>query len=168
MKIFNLKPITVKEYIFNEEYLKESQRSSHLESGFYFECKVINALKTMIVGFDILYTVGGEESYEEVIASANPYEQTITVTNVYEEGAGEILLSYKSACSFNLENEGFDTDILSLTTFLSDYNLHTQTFLNSYKPDLLRLEEELFSSATLKSNALCAIENLKGNNMYEF
>lgn len=88
--------------------------------------------------------------------------------DIYEEGAGEILMSYKSSCQFNLENEGFDADILSMSNFLSDYNIHTQTFLNQYKSESLQLEQELFMHPNLHSNAKIAIGNLRGNNMYEF
>ena len=168
MKIFNLQPITVKEYIFNKEHLAESQSSSNLESGFLFDCKVIDSLKTMIITFTILYTVGGVESQEEVIISKNPDEWIVRGTDIYEEGAGEILMSYKSSCQFNLENEGFDADILSMSNFLNNYNIHTQTFLNQYKSESLQLEQELFMYPNLQSNAKIAIGNLRGNNMYEF
>lgn len=57
MKIFNLQPITVKDYIFSKEHLAESQSSSNLESGFLFDCKVVDSLKTMIITLKILYTV---------------------------------------------------------------------------------------------------------------
>jgi len=168
MKIFNLQPITIKEYIFNEKYLKESQSCSGLEGGFYFDCKVVDSLKTIIITFEILYTVGGVESQQEIVMSSNSNEWIVMGTDVYEEGAGEILMSYKSYCQFNLENEGLVADILSMSNFLKEYNAHTQSFLNQYKPESLKLEMELFGNGNINSSAMCAIENLKGSNMYEF
>lgn len=168
MKIFNLQPITVKEYIFNQEHVAERQNNCNFEYGFFFDCKRVDSLKTMIITFDILYTVGGIESHEEVVISDNPDEWIVMGTDIHEDGAGEILMSYKSCCQFNLENEGFDADLLSISNFLSEYNIHTQTFLNQYKPQSLQLEKELFTHPTLQANATIAIDNLRGSNMYEF
>ncbi|MDN3585813.1 hypothetical protein QWY86_03985 [Pedobacter aquatilis] len=168
MKIFNLQPITVKEYLFNEEHLVERMNDGHFEYGFSFNCSIVGSIKTMIVEFKILYSVGGSESHEEIFMTDNPNEWLVMGTSIYEDGAGEILLSYKSYCKFNLENEGFEADVISMSEFLNDYNIHTQTFLNQYKPDSLVLEDDLFAYKTLKSNAMNAIENLKGSNMYEF
>jgi len=168
MKIFNLQPITVKEYIFNQEHLAESQSSCNLEVGFQFDCKVVNSLKAMIITFEILYTVGGVVSNQEMSIFNNTNELLVMGTNVYEEGAGEILMYYKSSCEFNLENEGFETDVLSMCNFLSEYNTHTQKFLNQYKPESFQIEKDIFMHPIVQSNAITAIENLKGNNMYEF
>lgn len=169
MKIFNLKPITVKEYIFNEEHLAESLKENSYESGFDFECSEVDSLKTMIISFEILNTVGGVEWTETIIPTDDPNKWSVQVSGITtEEDEAETLMSYKSSCQFNLENEGFETDVLSLTDFLSEYNVHTKTFLNQYGLKTPQFEREQLSRHALEQNAIIAIENLRGNNMYEF
>ncbi|MBC6112259.1 hypothetical protein ACFOG5_19955 [Pedobacter fastidiosus] len=167
MKIFNIQPIQLNEYIFNEEHLEESRKENSYESGFGFECMVVDSLKTMIITFEILNTVGGIEWTETIIPTDDPNKWSVQV-NGMETDDGEILMSYKSSCQFNLENEGFETDVLSLTDFLSEYNIHTQTFLDQYGFKSAKMEREPLSRHALKENAIIAIENLRGNNMYEF
>jgi len=170
MKIFNLQPITVTEYIFNEAHLAESRNSHSYSSGFEFMCSVVDSLKTMVISFDILSTVGGVEWEETIISSDDPNGWTAELHGVeVEEDAGDILVSYKSSCRFNLENEGLDADIKSMTDFLEEYYLHTQKFLSQYGfESLAAREEEMRMNYRLRSDALIAIENLRGANMYEF
>jgi len=60
MKIFNLTPITVNSYLLNAGHLAESHTNVGYESGFSFTGTMIDSLKTMIITFNILYTVGGK------------------------------------------------------------------------------------------------------------
>ncbi|RZL62460.1 MAG: hypothetical protein EOO93_08695 [Pedobacter sp.] len=122
----------------------------------------------MIITFEILYTVGDSEYEEEIFFTDDPNELLVIGSSTVEEGAGDILMSYKSYCQFNLENEGYDADVLSLIDFLNGYYQHTQKFLDQYGIELLGLEKEQFLSDNIKANAKCAIENLQGSNMYEF
>ncbi|QPH38773.1 hypothetical protein [Pedobacter endophyticus] len=170
MKIFNLQPITVTKYIFNEAHLAESHNGHSYSSGFEFKCSVVDSLKTMVISFDILSTVGGVEWEETIISSDDPNGWTVELHGVeVEEDAGDILVSYKSSCRFNLENQGLDADIKSMTDFLGEYYLHTQKFLNQYGFESLEAqEEEMRMNYTLRADALIAIENLRGANMYEF
>ncbi|TCD04542.1 hypothetical protein EZ449_16435 [Pedobacter frigidisoli] len=167
MKIFNVQPITVNEYIFNEEHVAESLNGNSYESGFGFECIIVDSVKTMIVTFEILISVGGIEWTDTIIPTDDPNKWSVQV-NGMETDDGEILMSYKSSCQINLENEGFDADVLSLTDFLSKYNTHTQTFFNLYGFKSAQMERESLSRQALEENAIIAIENLRGNNMYEF
>ncbi|WP_316808420.1 hypothetical protein [Pedobacter agri] len=168
MKIFNLEPITVKEYIFNKSFLAQSHSSHSSSYGFDFDCKVIDSQKTMIITFEILHTVGDGDYEEEIFFADGPNELLVVGSSTVAEGAGDILMSYKSSCQFNLENEGYDVDILSLIDFLTAYHVHTQKFLDQYGFKSFGLPEEAFFPHNILSNAKCAIENLLGSHMYEF
>lgn len=166
MKIFNIKPITVTEYIFKEEHFTKSLTDSSYESGFNIDGEVIESLNTLIITFHILYTVDDETSrFIEYTNDPNTY-------SIHIEGemfSGEIFLSYKSSCQFNFESEGFDADVLSITEFLAEYCTHTREFMKQYgfKP-IAKKEEGIRMYQTVKADALLAIDNLRANNMYKF
>lgn len=166
MKIFNLEPINVTGYVFNEQHLAKSHTNYSYESGFSFTGEVIQSLNTLIVTFDILYTID-EDVVDLILPSYTPDKFTIHIEG--EIGSGDIFLSYNSSCQFNFESEGFDADLLSITEFLAEYCAHTKAFFNQYgfKP-ILKKEEEMRMLQTIRADALVAIDNLRGNNMYEF
>jgi len=168
MKIFDLQPITITEYIFNEQHLADSYNSQSGSYGFDFQCMVVDSQKKMIITFEILHSIGDVEYEEEIFLTDDPNELLIVGSSTVGEGAGEVLMSYKSSCQFNLENEGYDADVVSLTELLTEYYAHTQKFLDEYGFKSLRLQREALLPHDIESSARCAIENLKGNNMYEF
>jgi len=165
MKIFNVQPITINEYIYNDEFLSESQTNRCYSSGFEITGEKNESLNTMYITFNIVYNVGSTND-EEVVTHTGPGKYSISIS--FGEG-GDVFISYKSSCQFNFENEGFDADVTSLTDFLRDYQAHTRSFFNQYghKP-LIAIEEETRKQQLLLANAEIAIENLRANNMYEF
>jgi len=165
MKIFNLQPITINEYIYNDEFLAESQTDWGYSSGFEITGEKVGALNTMYISFDIVYNVGSTNE-EEVVTHTGPGKYSVAIS--FEEG-DDVFISYKSSCQFNFESEGFDADVTSLTDFLRDYQAHTRSFFNQYghKP-LIAIEEETRKQQPLLADAKIAIENLRANNMYEF
>ena len=165
MKIFNVQPIGVNEYIYNDEYLAESQTNRCYSSGFEITGEKSESLNTMYITFNIVYNVGSTND-EEVVTHIGPGKYSIAIS--FEEG-GDLFISYKSSCQFNFESEGFDADVTSLTDFLRDYQAHTRSFFNQYghKP-LIAIEEEMRKQQSLLADAEIAIENLRANNMYEF
>lgn len=165
MKIFNVQPITINEYIYNDEFLSESQTNRCYSSGFEITGEKNESLNTMYITFDIVYNVGSTND-EEVVTHTGPGKYSIAIS--FEEG-GDVFISYKSSCQFNFESEGFDADVTSLTDFLRDYQAHTRSFFNQYghKP-LIAIEEETRKQQPLLADAEIAIENLRANNMYEF
>ncbi|WP_316801996.1 hypothetical protein [Pedobacter nototheniae] len=166
MKIFNVQPIQVIEYILNEEHLDKSHKNYSYESGFGFTGRVIESLNTMIITFGINYTIDDDHCASNVYPS-NSNKFSIQVEG--EIGDGEIFFSYSSSCQFNFKSEGFEEDLQSMIEFLDGYYEHTQTFLTQYAPIQLKAkEEEIRMKHTLKANALAAIENLRENNMYQF
>lgn len=168
MKIFDLQPITITEYIFNEQHLADSYNSQSGSYGFDFQCMVVDSQKKMIITFEILHSIGDVEYEEEIFLTDDPNELLIVGSSTVGESAEEVLMSYKSSCQFNLENEGYDADVVSLTELLTEYYAHTQKFLDEYGFKSLRLQREALLPHDIESSARCAIENLKGNNMYEF
>ncbi|MDQ0638070.1 hypothetical protein QF042_001635 [Pedobacter sp. W3I1] len=165
MKIFNVQPISVNEYIYNDEFLSESQTDRCYSSGFEITGEKVGALNTMYISFDIVYNVGSTNE-KKVVTHLGPGKYSVAIS--FEEG-DDVFISYKSSCQFNFENEGFDADITSLTDFLRDYQAHTRSFFNQYghKP-LIAIEEETRKQQPLLADAEIAIENLRANNMYEF
>ena len=165
MKIFNVQPITINEYIYNDEYLEESKRSRSYSSGFDITGDKVNGLNTLYINFDILFHVGTTNE-QTVVTHTGPGKYEIASS--FEAGE-DLFISYKSSCQFNFESEGFDSDLASLTDFLTDYQVHTNLFFNQYgyKP-LIPIEEETRLFQTLIADAELAIENLRANNMYKF
>ncbi|EHQ30357.1 hypothetical protein [Mucilaginibacter paludis] len=167
MKIFNIQPIKITEYIFNEQLLAKTLTDQSYGSSFSITGKKVESLNTMIISYNINYTVGeGGNDRRVFIPSDDPTQYTIHVE--FEE-CTELLVSYNSSCQFDFESEGFDADMISLTEFLRDYDTHTKTFLMNYgyKP-VLDMEEDSRIRSPLHENALVAIENLRLNNLYEF
>ena len=166
MKIFNVKPITINEYIYNDQYLKESKTSYDYQSGFEITGEKVGEINTMFITFDILYCVDAITDDKEIVSATGPNTWNI---NVSFSIGDEVFISYKSSCQFNFESEGFDADVTSLTDFLKDYQAHTRSFFNQYghKP-LIAIEEETRKQQPLLADAEMAIENLRANNMYEF
>lgn len=117
MKIYNIQPIKVTEYIFNEEHLAKSATGSGYESGFSYNGRKTESLNTLAITFDIRYNVGKNE---------------------------DLLLSYKSYGQFNFESEGFDADVLSITKFLNEYYTHTEAFFQQYGLKTIQEEEKRF------------------------
>lgn len=166
MNIFNIQPIKVTQYIINDRHLAKSRTNYSYESGFDFKCNVVDSLNTMIITFELLYTVGGD--FDDLILPSNNSNQFIIEVKG-KFGGGDVFLSYNSSCQFNFENEGFDADVLSLTDFLGEYYIYIKTFLNQggFEP-VKEIEEKVRMSHPLKADAICAIDNLRANNMYEF
>lgn len=166
MKIFNVQPITINEYIYNDQYIKESKTSYDYQSGFEITGEKIGETNTMFISFEILYCVETVTDDKEIVSPTGPNTWDV---NVSFSIGDEVFISYKSSCQFNFESEGFDADVTSLTHFLTDYQAHTSLFFSQYgyKP-LLAIEEETRLRHTLTSDAKLAIENLRENNMYEF
>lgn len=165
MKIFNLQPISINEYIYNSEHLAESKTNWGYSSGFEITGEKVGSLNTMYISFDILYNVGSTNE-QQVVTHTGPGKYSITFS--CEEGE-DVFISYKSSCEFNFESEGFDADLAALTDFLKEYHAHTKSFFSQYgyKP-LVEIEEDTRMRHTLTADAKIAIENLRGNNMYEF
>ncbi len=165
MKIFNVQPITINEYIFNDEFLAESKINWGYSSGFEITGEKVESLYTMYITFDIIHTVGTTND-EEVVTHTGPGKYSVAIS--FEEGE-DVFISYKSSCQFNFESEGFDADVTSLTHFLTDYQAHTSLFFSQYgyKP-LLAREKETRKQQPLIADAKLALENLRANNMYEF
>jgi hypothetical protein len=166
MKIFNVQPIRINEYICNDEHLTESKTNWGYSSGFEITGEKAGALNTMYITFEIVYNVGSTND-EEVVTHTGPGRYSIAIS--FQEGEEDVFISYKSSCQFNFESEGFDEDVTSLTDFLRDYQVHTRSFFNQYghKP-LIAIEEETRKQQPLLADAEIAIENLRANNMYEF
>lgn len=140
MKIFNLQPITVLEYIAVKENLNSANRAAAYGPEFSFGAKKIDSLNLMSVDFSIYY-YGGED---------------------------QLVFSYKSYTSFNFESEGFDSDLTSLTHFIENYYEHTESFLEQYgiitqeKIEILMgLNDRLF----FKKYANTMIDNIRSNNI---
>jgi len=166
MKIFNVQPITINEYIFNDEYIAESLPPTRYESHFNITGEEIDGLNTLFVTFNINYYVDHSVDEENIVTPISPNSWNIQTSFSIGE---EEFISYKSSCQFNFESEGFDADVLSLTEFLTDYQAHTKSFFSQYgyKP-LIPIEEETRMLLTLKADAEVAIENLRARNMYDF
>lgn len=165
MKIFNQQPIRINEYIYNDEFLAESQKDWAYSSGFEITGEKSESLNTMYITFDIVYNVGSTNE-EEVVTHTGPGKYSIAIS--FEEGE-DVFISYKSSCQFNFESEGFDADVASLTDFLRDYQAHTRSFFSQYghKP-LIAIEENTRKQQPLIADAELAFENLRANNIYEF
>lgn len=167
MKISNIQPIIVNGYVFNQYQFKKTLTDHYYESGFRFRMKKSGSLNTMIISYNISYTVGenGDDS-SVLIPSDDPKYYTI---HFQGEEPTEILVSYDSSCRFDFESGGFDADMVSLAEFLRDYDSHTKTFLMNYgyKP-VLDMEKDSRRRYPLNKCALSAIDNLRLNNMYEF
>lgn len=166
MKIFNIQPITINEYIYNDQYLKESKTSYDYQSGFEITGEKVGEINIMFITFDILYCVDAITDDKEIVRPKGPNTWDI---NVSFSIGDEVFISYKSSCQFNFESESFDADITSLTDFLRDYQAHTISFFNQYghKP-LIAIEEETRKQQPLLADAEIAIENLRANDMYGF
>ncbi|TCD15644.1 hypothetical protein EZ456_24390 [Pedobacter psychrodurus] len=166
MKIFNQQPITINEYIYNDQYLKESKTSYDYQSGFEITGEKIGEINTMFITFDILYCVDAITDDKEIVSPTGPNSWDI---NVSFSIGDEVFISYKSSCQFNFESEGLAADVASLTNFLTDYQAHTKQFFSQYgyKP-LIPIEEGMRKQQPLIADAELAIENLRANNMYEF
>ncbi|SER84244.1 hypothetical protein [Pedobacter rhizosphaerae] len=163
MKIFNVQPVQVNEFIFNPELLSTSAISQCYQSGFDFEFDLLNSF-TII--FEIYHTVG-DDFADELIPGDQPNEFTVGIGA--ECGGGQILLSYHCSCQFNYENEGLTADLLSLNTFLDGFYRHVKTLLNQAGFESLKEKEEIIRLRhPLKETAIQIIENLRGNNLYEF
>ncbi|MET4084148.1 hypothetical protein ABIB40_004122 [Pedobacter sp. UYP30] len=79
MKIFNLVPIKVNEYIINNKYLAESSHESDYESGFDFMFDKVDSLYTLTLEFDIRYTVRDEgEEIIELLEGPNNFFELLT------------------------------------------------------------------------------------------
>ena len=166
MKIFNVEPIKITEYIFNDEHLAKTHINSSYESTFDITGEIVESLNRLIIEFHILYTVDDETS-RTIVFSNDPNKYTIHTTS--ETGSGEIFLSYKSSCKFNFESEGVNADVLSITEFLTEYCNHTKKFMIQYGFEpIQKKEEEIRMNHRIHEAALIAIENLRANNMYEF
>lgn len=166
MKIFNIQPITINEYTYNDQYLKESKTSYDYQSGFEITGEKVGEINIMFITFDILYCVDAITDNKEIVSPTGPNTWDI---NVSFSIGDEVFISYKSSCQFNFESEGLAADITSLTDFLRDYQAHTISFFNQYghKP-LIAIEEETRKQQPLLADAEIAIENLRANSMYEF
>ena len=166
MKIFNVQPIRINKYIYDDQYIEESKTSCNYQSGFDIVGKKVGGINTMFITFDILYCVDAITDDKEIVSPTGPNTWDI---NVSFSIGDEVFISYKSSCQFNFESEGFDADVTSLTDFLRDYQAHTRSFFNQYghKP-LIAIEEETRKQQPLLADAEIAIENLRANNMYEF
>lgn len=127
MKIFNLQPIKVTNYLFNEAYFAEDFTQTSYESGFAYKGKKTESLNTLIITFDIRYNVGQDN---------------------------DLLLTYKSTSQFNFESEGFDADVLSITKLLNEYYAHTDAFFEQYGLKTIQeIEKECKVRRELKSKA---------------
>lgn len=125
MKIFNLQPIKVTNYVFNEAHFAEDYIQTSYESGFGYKGKKTESLNTLIITFDLRYNVGKDDN---------------------------LLLTYKSYSQFNFESEGFDADVLSITNFLNEYYAHTDAFFQQYGLKIIQeIEKECRAGRELKS-----------------
>ncbi|MCT2561764.1 hypothetical protein [Chryseobacterium herbae] len=160
MKIFNVQPITLTEYTVNEEHFGKSLTNGSYESGFSFTSMIVESVNTLIITFDILYSIDNEIPRESILSSDNPDKFTIQVE--YEIGGGEIFLSYESSCQFNFESQDYYSDVLSITEFLAEYHTHTIAFLkqNAFK-HVLEKEEQMRIRQTFKADAVVAIDSLR-------
>jgi hypothetical protein len=167
MKIFNIQPIKVTKYIFNEEHLDKSITDFGYEFGFGFGGTKTESLNTLLITFGILY-YGGEGKVS--ILSHDIIDDThYQYSFVTEDTDDNLMLSYDSSCQFNFESEGLEADVLSITEFLGTYYAHTEKFFQLYGfKTLLEIEKKVGVRRKLESSALLAIENLRENNMYEF
>lgn len=117
MKIFNVRPIKVARYLFNEEHLAKSASKCSYESSFGYNGKKTESLNTFVITFNILHHAGEDN---------------------------DLLLSYKSYSQFNFESGGFDADVLSIMKFLNEYYKHTAAFFEQYGLKTIpAMEEEI-------------------------
>jgi hypothetical protein len=165
MKIFNVQPIRIDEYIYNNEHLAESKTNWGYSSGFEITGEKVDSLNTMYITFNIIYDIGSKNE-KEVVTQTGPGQYSVEIS--FEAG-DDIFISYKSSCQFNFESEGLDADLASLTDFLTNYDTHTKLFFSEYgyKP-LISVEEETRNYNTFADCAKIAIENLRSKNMYAF
>ncbi|MDN5284198.1 MAG: hypothetical protein JWR38_472 [Mucilaginibacter sp.] len=167
MKIFNIQPIKVTKYIFNEEHLDKIATDFGYEVGFGYGGTKTESLNTLVITFGILFYAGkGKESllsYDTI--DDNHYQYSI----VTENSDDNLLLSYDSSCQFNFESEGLEADVLSITEFLGTYYAHTEKFFQLYGfKTLPEIEEKIGVGRRLELSAVSAIDSLRANNMYEF
>jgi len=142
MEIFNLQPIRVTNYIFNEEELPKAEKNFNSEIGFGFTGKKQDTANILITEFQLIYNVGEDD---------------------------DLLLSYNSYCQFEFKSVGYDADIKTLINFLSDFYAHTEAFFQQYGFTTLReLEEKIDFKRDLESSALIAIDSLRYNKMYQY
>ncbi|WP_114939554.1 hypothetical protein [Mucilaginibacter endophyticus] len=167
MKIFNIRPITVTKYIFNEERLDKFATDFGCEVGFGFSGMKTESLNTLVISFGILCHAGkGRESILSKEAMDHGHYQYEFVT---ENTDDNLLFSYDSTCQFNFESESFKSDLSSITEFLDTYYAHTEKFFQEYGfKTLPEIEEKIGSGRKLDIHALSAIDSLRANNMYEF
>ncbi|WP_316823688.1 hypothetical protein [Pedobacter miscanthi] len=166
MKIFNVQPIRINEYIYNEEYLAESQPPGRYESGFGFTGEKIEGLNTLFVKFNIQYYVEHAVDDENIITPNGPNSWNMHVSISIGE---EEFISYNSSCEFNFESEGFNADVISLTDFLVGYHAQANLFFSQHAhKSLIEIEKDTDGELNLRTSAIAAIENLRANNMYEF
>jgi hypothetical protein len=167
MKIFNIEPIKVTKYIFNEEHLDKMDTHFGYEFGFGYGVKKTESLNTLLITFNLLFYAGeGKDSilsYDTI--DDNHYQFNFSVENSDDN----LLLSYDSSCQFNFESEGLEADVLSITEFLGTYYAHTEKFFQLYGfKTLPEIEKKFQEGRDLESSAALAIESLRLNNMYEF
>lgn len=166
MKIFNVQPIKVNEYIYNDEYLAENQPPGRYESGFDITGEKIEGLNTLFITFNIQYYVEHAVDDEDIITPNGPNSWNMHVSFSIGE---EEFISYESSCWFNFESEGFEADVASLTDFLVGYHTQANLFFsqNAHK-SLIEIEKDTDGELNLRASAIAAIENLRANGMYEY
>jgi hypothetical protein len=165
MKIFNVQPITVNEYIFNKEYISKSKFSSNYQSDFDYDFDPVSP-NTFTIIFDLQYTVG--DDFDDIILPSSKQNEFF----VQVDGGGqssEILLSYNYSCQFDFENEGFDIDVLSLNDFLEEFYMHIKRILEQPEFEFAKeKEEKIRKFQPLRETVFEIIDNLRANNMYSF
>lgn len=140
MRIFNLYPITVLEYIAVKENLNSADQAAAYIPEFSFGAKTIDSLNLMLVDFNIYY-YGGQD---------------------------QLVFSYKSCTSFNFESEGFDSDLTSLTHFIENYYEHTEAFLKQYGVITQEKIEKLMGKndrLLFNRYAHIMVDNIRSNNI---
>lgn len=165
MKIFNIKPIKVNEYVFNQEYLSDGESGSLYQSSFDYEFS-IDLTDTFIIIFDLRYIA--ENNFKDTISPLDSRNE-FTVEVQSEFGDGKVILAYNYSCQFNFKNEGFDADVLSLHQFLTEFYAHMTSILEQDRFEKLKEKErEMRKNHPLQETVLEIIDNLRANKMYEF
>lgn len=80
MKIFNVQPITINEYIYNDQYIKESKTSYDYQSGFEITGEKIGETNTMFISFEILYCVETVTDDKEIVSPTGPNTWDVNVS----------------------------------------------------------------------------------------
>jgi len=127
LKIFNITPIQVTEFIYDPKQNVTANSTDFYESNFSYSYNVVDSLNTLTIYFELEYLIG-DNSREIVAPMDNPNKWNVEIS--FGTGEGDNFLAYKCVCRFNFERTSLDADIISINEFLNGYYAHVLNFIS--------------------------------------